>query len=129
MRPVRRVDPADLWFGVVFGVIAVGVFALYAIWFWDTATTSRTFWPNLLTMLSGVVVGTLLRARLDRAGRAPRLVLFFCIGFAAVTLTEVSRGRAIGLAVVAAAVGVGLVFVIFDALGEYFRSKRQAEDG
>jgi hypothetical protein len=126
MRPVRRVDPADLWFGVVFGMVAVGVFALAAIWLWDTATTSSTFWPNLLAFAGLWVAVNVVRGPIVRLGRGPRFLSWFIFGTVSFALFAFSRGEAFNLALAA---GMGLAWATFDLLVEYFRSRREAERG
>jgi hypothetical protein len=126
MRPVRSVDSADLWFGAVFGLVAAGVFALAAIVLWDSATTSRTFWPNMLTIFGMWVVIGLLRGPLARMGRAARFLSWFCFGAAVVALVGFAKGEAFDPAMAAA---VGLAWAVVDWLVGHFRSRREAERG
>ncbi len=76
---MRNVDPADLWFGVVFGVIAVGVFALYAIVVWDSATnvTSRSNMWSFAWLWIAIVV---MRGPIVRLRRGPRFLAWFAFG-------------------------------------------------
>jgi hypothetical protein len=126
MRPVRKIDPADLWFGVVFGVIAVGVFALYAIVVWDTATTSSTFWPNLLAFAGLWVAVNVVRGPTGRLGRGPRFLSWFIFGTVSFALFAFSRGEPFNLALAA---GMGLAWAVVDWLVEHFRSRREVERG
>ena len=122
---MRRVDPADLWFGVVFGVIAVGVFALAAIVVWDTATSS-TFQSNLLPMLGLWIAVIVVRGPIGRLGRGPRFLAWFAFGAISSGLFMFSRGEAFSLAMAA---GIGLAWDALDLVVEYFRSRREAERG
>lgn len=122
---MRKVDPADLWFGVVFGVIAVGVFALYAIVVWDTAT-SRTFQSSFLPMLGLWIAVSLVRGPIGKLGRGPRFLSWFAFGSVSFGLFMFSRGEALNLAMAA---GMGLAWAALDLLVEHFRSRREAERG
>lgn len=119
---MRRVDPADLWFGVVFGVIATGVFALAAIVLWDSVTNSR-FSSQLLPMLGLVIGVTLVRGPIGSLGRGPRFLCWFLCGSVSFALFMFSRGEAISPALAA---GMGLAWAIVDLLVELFRRKRGA---
>jgi hypothetical protein len=125
MRPVRNVDPADIWFGVVFGVIAVGVFALYAIVAWDSATSS-SFQSRFLPIFGLWIAISIVRRPIDRLSRRPRFLAWFLFGAASAALFTFGWGDPINPAL---AVGMGLALAILDLVTEYFRQKREAEHG
>jgi peptidoglycan/LPS O-acetylase OafA/YrhL len=125
MRSVRKVDPADLWFGVVFGVVAAGVFALAAIVAWDSVTRS-SFWTTLMPMLGLVFGVSIVRGPIGRLGRSLRFLCWFGIGAISFALFAVIRGETFN-PVLAAGVGLGLAIV--DLVTEYSRQKREAEHG
>jgi hypothetical protein len=123
---VSNVDSADLWFGAVFGVVAAGVFALAAIVLWDTATTSNSFWPNLLAIAGLWVAVNVVRGPIGRFGRGPRFLSWFVLGTVSFALFAFGWGEAFNPVLAA---GMGLVWATFDLLGEYFRTKREAKHG
>jgi hypothetical protein len=125
MRPVRNVDPADLWFGVVFGVVSAGVFALAAIVVWATATSGR-FWSTALPFFGLWVALSVVRGPFGRLSRGPRFLALFIFVPASYALFAVSRGEGFNPALAA---GLGLALAVLDFLVEHFRSRRAAENG
>ena len=122
---MRKVDHADILFGVVFGVIAVGVFALYAIVAWDSAT-SISFQSRFLPMIGLCIAMSIVRRPIDRLRRRPRFLAWFLFGTVSTALFTFSWGDPINPALAA---GMGLVLAIVDLVTEHFRQKREAEHG
>ncbi len=122
---MRKVDPADLWFGAVLGVVMVGVFSLAAIVAWDTVTSS-TFWPNALAMLGLLIAVSVVRGPIGRLSRGPRFIAWFFFVTVSFALFTFSRGEAFNPALAA---GLGLAWAIADLLVEQFRSKRKVKRG
>jgi hypothetical protein len=125
MRPVRKIDPADLWFGVVFGLIAVGVFALYAIVAWDSVTSS-SFQSRFLPIFGLWIAISIVRRPIDRLGRGPRFLAWFLFGTVSAALFTFSWGDPFNPGLAA---GMGLALAIVDLVTDHFRQKREAEHG
>ena len=121
---MRKVDPADLWFGAVLGVVMVGVFALAAIVAWDSVT-STTFQSNALPFIGLWIVVGVVRSPIGRLSRGARFLAWFLFGTVSFALFTFSRGEAINPALAA---GLGLAWAVADLLVEHFRSKREAGD-
>jgi hypothetical protein len=119
------VDPADIWFGVVFGLIAVGVFALFAIVARDSATRP-SFQSQMLPLIGMLIAMSIVRGPIDRLGRGPRFLAWFIFFTASFALFAISRGEGFNLALTA---GMGLALTIFGFVVDYFRSRREAERG
>jgi hypothetical protein len=122
---VRKVDHADILFGVVFGLIAVGVFALYAIVAWDSATSSSSR-SRFLPMIGLWIAVAIVRRPIDKLTRGPRFLAWFLFGTASAVLFTFGWGDPINPALAA---GMGLALAILDLVTEYFRQKREAEHG
>ncbi len=122
---MRNVDPADLWFGAVLGVIMVGVFALYAIVAWDSAT-SPSFQSQMLPLIGMLIAMSVVRGPIDRLSRGPRFLAWFIFFTASFALFTITRGEGFNLALAAA---MGLALTIFGFVVDYFRSRREAERG
>lgn len=122
---MRKSDPADLWFGVVFGLIAVGVFALYAIVVWDSAKSPR-FWSTLLPMLGMIFAVSVVRGPIERLGLAPRFLAWFAFSAVAFALFMFGRGEAFNPALAA---GMGLGFATLCLIVDLIRSRRAAKGG
>jgi hypothetical protein len=119
---VRKVYHSDILFGVVVGVIAVGVFALYAIVVWDSATSS-SFQSQMLPLVGMLIAMSVVRGPIDRLGPGPRFLcwfIFFTVSFA---LFAVTRREGFNLALAA---GMGLALATFGLVADYFRSRREA---
>jgi hypothetical protein len=122
MRQVRNFDRHDLWFGIVLAVFFIPA----AIMFLGGALTDIGFLLRLLPFVALIVAVSFLRPLLDRLGRAPRFLAWFCIFAAGAAFLEWSRGRALNLVAIAAG---GLIVATIDLLTEHFRSKREAAGG
>jgi peptidoglycan/LPS O-acetylase OafA/YrhL len=125
MRSVRKVDHADILFGVVFGVISIGVFVLYAIVAWDSAT-SISFQSRFLPMIGLCIAMSIVRRPIERLSRRPRFLAWFLFGTVSAALFTFSWGDPMNPAVAA---GMGLALAIIDLVTEHFHRKRDAEHG
>ena len=122
---MRKVDPADLWFGAVFGLVAAGVFALAAIVVWDSATnvTSRSnMWSFVWLWIAMVVV----RGPIGRLRRGPRLLAWFAFGTVSFVVFMLIRGEPINPGVVA---GMSAGLALLDLVMELYRARREANNG
>jgi hypothetical protein len=125
MRPVRNVDPADLWFGAVFGVVSAGVFALAAIVVWATATSGR-FWTSAAPFIGLWIAVGVARGPIGKLSRGPRFLAWFILLTVLCALFTVSRGDEFNPALAA---GLGLALAVLDFLVEHCRSRREAKNG
>ena len=121
---MRKVDHADILFGVVFGLIAVGVFALYAIVAWDSATGSSS--SRFLTMTGLWIAVAIVRRPIDRLSHGPRFLAWFLFGTVSAALFTFGWGDPTNPALAA---GMGLALAIVDLVLEHFRRKREADHG
>lgn len=122
---MRKVDHADILFGVVFGLIAVGVFALYAIVAWDSATSSSSK-SRFLPMIGLWIAVAIVRRPIERLSRGPRFLAWFFFGIVSAALFTFFWGDPINPVLAA---GMGLALATLDLVTEYFRQKRETEHG
>lgn len=122
---MKKVDHADILFGVVFGLIAVGVFALYAIVAWDSATSS-SFQSRFLPMIGLLIAVAVVRRPIERLSRGPRFLAWLLFGTVSAALFTLGWGDPINPALAA---GMGLALAMLDLITEHFRQKREADHG
>ncbi len=119
---MRNLEGTGQWFT---GLL-IALFALPAIAVFVGMGSGVSFWHDFLPMAGAVIVGSLLRGPLDRMGRAPRFLVWICIGVAAAVVVAVKRGEAFDFTVAAV---LALVLAVGDFLAVYFREKREAVRG
>ncbi len=119
---MRNLERSGQWFTA----ILIAIFALPVVAVVLSMASSRSFWSNLLPLVGIIIFVSLIRAPLERLGRAPRFVAWLGIGAAAAAVFALTKGEAFSLPIAAF---LGLAWGIADLVAEYFRSKREAEFG
>jgi hypothetical protein len=122
MRPLRSLDRQGQGLTIFF----IALFAIPPAALLIGMMSQRSMWVGLLSWAPFWILVAVMDTPLRSLARIPRSMGWFCIGVTGAAFFMVGRGETFSLALAA---GSGAVLASLELLKDFYRRKRDAQDG